>query len=58
MTATNRIPPFEAIRTVLEYNNEEAEHYEDMQRNGEDCSDHIFLALRQISDWLAACSEI
>jgi hypothetical protein len=58
MTTTNRIPPFEAIRQVLEYNHEEAEDYEDMLRDGEDCSNHIFLALRQISDWLAACSEI
>ena len=51
-------PPFEAIREVLDYTwADEEENFNEREAAGEDCSTHIFLALRQVRDWLQACGE-
>jgi hypothetical protein len=45
--------PFEAIVKLVEYmEHDEREHCEDMQHNGEDVSNHIYLSIRAVTDWL------
>jgi hypothetical protein len=45
--------PFEAIVKLVEYmEHDEREHCEDMQHDGEDVSDHIYLSIRVVTDWL------
>jgi hypothetical protein len=46
--------PFEAIVKLVEYmEHDERKHCEDMQHDGEDVSDHIYLSVRAVTDWLA-----
>jgi hypothetical protein len=46
--------PLTAIVKLVEYldSSEEREHFENMQRNGEDVSDHIWLSIKVVTEWL------
>lgn len=46
--------PFGAIVKLVEYlEHDEREHFEGMQYDGDDVSDHIYLSVKTVTDWLA-----
>jgi hypothetical protein len=51
--------PFEAIRQILEYldDAEEQEHYEGMVEDGEDTTEHVYLDMMRVREWLESIGE-
>jgi hypothetical protein len=45
--------PYAAIRKLAQYlEHDERKHFEAMCENGEDVSEHIYLAVREVLEWL------